>query len=167
MSDAPENTQPEVKAPLEIIRGRMPVMCVYLARFEFKFDTPKDLAAKFGTTVGKIMDIRGEANFKYVTETFRPTSEQKKEGIEWLRRHPYYDAQNVDQIVTMIDNFPLATDAEAAAYAEISRRYRAQLPKTKTGEVADAGGGNRQKPKKTKNTDAPESPEPSAEELLA
>lgn len=164
-----ENKEPETtetkapKAPLEIIRGRMPVAVVFLVRFEHASEAAKDLAKQFGTTVGKINDIKNNANFSYVTDKFVPTQSQKDEAIAWLRRHPRYDADNVDKIVTEIDNLPLATAEQAAQYAEIAKSHRAQPVTTKSGEIANGGGGNRIKPKKTEEP----KPEPTADELLA
>ena len=76
-------------APREIIRGRMPVAIVALVRFgSMKGDAVKAKAEAFGTTIGKIDDIVKNRNFAYVTEDFRPTEQQKADGIEWLKRHP-------------------------------------------------------------------------------
>src|SRR5690606_19265947 len=87
--NAGENTQKEAAPVREIIRGRMPVAVVALARF----GKTKDLAVKaqaeaFGTTVGKIDDIRKNRNFAYVTADFKPTAQQKADGKAWLERHP-------------------------------------------------------------------------------
>lgn len=155
----------EAKAPVEIIRGRMPVAIVYLARFgNCKDLATKAAADKFGTTVGKIDDIKKNRNFAYVTETFRPTVEQKAVGMEWLKRHPHYDAQEVDTLVNELEAIPVANTEEAAAFEAARVAARGQNPKTKTGETAEAGGGNnRKKAKKAKE----EAPAASGDALLA
>ena len=49
-----------------IIQGRMPVAVVHLARFgNTKALATKDMAAQFGTTVGKVDDIKKNRNFAY------------------------------------------------------------------------------------------------------
>lgn len=157
------------KKPAEIIRGRMPVTCVFLVRFDFNTDDAKSVAIKFGTTIGKINDIRKNSNFKYVEDWFLPTLVQKAEAIAWLKRHPEYDVQNVDKIVTMIDNMPVATPEIEKRFAEMAKMNRAQPVTTKTGEIADGGGGNRIKPKKTEEIEETKSEveAPTDEELLA
>ena len=152
------------KTPVEIIRGRMPVAIVYLARCgNMKADSTKVKADKFGTTVGKIDDIAKNRNFAYVTETFRPTDEQKKQGFDWLKRHPSYDAQNVDTLVNELDAIPVATPEEAAAFEAARAGARGQNAVTKEGETANAGGGNQRKSKKAAKADA----EADASALLA
>lgn len=136
-------------APVEIIRGRMPVAVVYMARYGNQKDLATKAAAdKFGTTVGKIDDIKKIRNFAYVTEAFRPTQEQKDQALEWLKRHPYYDAQNVDELVNELEAIPVATQEEAAAFEAARVAARGQTPKTKEGETANAGGGNNRGGKK-------------------
>lgn len=141
----------ETKVAAEIIRGRMPVAVVYLARYgNLKGEATKMLADKFGTTVGKVDDIKKGRNFAYVTEAFRPTAEQKTQALEWLKRHPAYDAQGVDALVNELEAIPEATAEEAAAFEAARAGARGQSPKTKTGETANAGGGNNRKGKKAK-----------------
>ena len=136
-------------APVEIIRGRMPVAVVYLARYgNKKSDATKTKADKFGTTVGKIDDIAKGRNFAYVTEAFHPTQEQKDQAMEWLKRHPHYDAQNVDELVNELEAISVATPEEAAAFEAARVAARGQTPKTKEGETANGGGGNNRGGKK-------------------
>jgi hypothetical protein len=151
---------PVAATPAEIIRGRMPVAVVYLARFGNQKDSATKAAAdKFGTTVGKIDDIKKNRNFAYVTTNFRPTADQKTQALEWLKRHPHYDAQNVDDLVNELEAVPMATAEEAAAFEAARVTARGQNVKTKEGETADAGGGNnsgkKKGVKKTAETAAP------------
>lgn len=148
MTEQTQTPAAETKAaaPVEIIRGRMPVAVVYLARYgNKKGESTKVKADKFGTTVGKIDDIAKGRNFAYVTEAFRPTQEQKNQALEWFKRHPHYDAQNVDELVNELEAIPVATTEEAAAFEAARVAARGQTPKTKTGETANAGGGNNRK----------------------
>lgn len=162
-----DTTAKPAATPVEIIRGRMPVAVVYLARFgNQKANSTKAKADKFGTTVGKIDDIAKNRNFAYVTESFRPTQEQKDQGMEWLKRHPAYDAQNVDDLVNELDAIPVATAEETAAFEAARVAARGQSPKTKSGETADAGGGNRKGGKRKSDKATADAPA-DAEALLA
>ena len=154
--------------PAEIIRGRMPVAVVYMARYgNKKGESTKVKADKFGTTVGKIDDIAKGRNFAYVTEAFRPTQEQKDQALEWLKRHPYYDGQNVDELVNELEAIPVATTEEAAAFEAARVAARGQTPKTKEGETANAGGGNNRKKGGKKGGEATEAAPADASALLA
>lgn len=163
-----QTTETKSAAPVEIIRGRMPVAVVYLARYgNKKGEATKTKADKFGTTVGKIDDIAKGRNFAYVTEAFRPTQEMKDQALEWLKRHPHYDAQNVDELVNELEAIPVASAEEAAAFEAARAAARGQTPKTKEGETANAGGGNnRGKGKKAKG-EAAAAPAADAGALLA
>lgn len=150
MNDTVEGTV-EAKTPAvrpEIIRGRMPIAVVALARFgNTKNDSVAEQAKQFGTTVGKIDDIRKNRNFAYVTEAFKPTAAQVDEGVEYLKKHHAYDAANTDALVNELAKTPVATEAEAAAFEEARSAARGQRATTKEGEPAEAGGGNRRKGK--------------------
>lgn len=154
------------KETLEIIKGRMPVAVVHLARFGNDHnESTKDLARKFATTVGKIDDVKKSRNFAYVVESTRFTDEQIQEGIDWLKRHPRYDEDGVDGLVTELDAYERATEDEAAAFTAARVAARGQPTRTKDGEVANGGGGNRRR----KNADAESDEvveEPSADDLL-
>lgn len=154
-----------------IIQGRMPVAVVHLARFgSNKAGSTKDNAAKFGTTVGKIDDVKKNRNFAYVTEETKFTQAQIDEGIAWLKRHPKYDEAGVDALVVELEGYTLATEDEAKAFDAARTAARGQPTTTKDGEVANGGGGNRRGRKKAEKTEeasqeaAPA--EPTAAELL-
>lgn len=143
--------QKEAAPAREIIRGRMPVAVVALARF----GKTKDLAVKaqaeqFGTTVGKIDDIRKNRNFAYVGAEFKPTAQQKADGKAWLERHPTGAADLIAELEAM----PEATPEEAAAFDQARQAARGQSSTTKDGEQANGGGGNRRGKGKAKS-DAP------------
>ena len=154
-----------------IIQGRMPVAVVHLLRFgNSKGGATKELAVKFGTTVGKVDDVKKNRNFAYVVEDTSFTQAQIDEGLEWLKRHPKYDESGVDDLVVELEGYTVATDEEAKAFEATRTAARGQPTTTKDGEVANGGGGNRRGRKKAEKTEeasqeaAPA--EPTAAELL-
>ena len=155
-----------------IIQGRMPVAVVHLLRFgNSKGGATKELAVKFGTTVGKVDDVKKNRNFAYVVEDTRFTQAQIDEGLEWLKRHPKYDESGVDDLVVELESYTVATDEEAKAFEAARTAARGQPTKTKDGEIADGGGGNRRGRKKAeKKADEVASEEavaePSAADLI-
>ena len=150
-----EATAVEKKVNPNIINGRMPVAVVAQIRFgNNKGDATKDQAAMYGTTVGKIDDIKKNRNFAYVGADFKPTQEQIDQGLEWLKRHPKWSTGEVDKVITELENTPVATAEEAAKFEADRIAARGQSVKTKDGAVADGGGGNRRKPKKAKSDEA-------------
>ena len=152
-----------------IIQGRMPVAVVHLLRFgNSKGGATKELAVKFGTTVGKVDDVKKNRNFAYVVEDTRFTQAQIDEGCEWLKRHPKYDESGVDALIVELEGYTVATDEEAKAFEAARTAARGQPTKTKDGEVANGGGGNRRKSSKKKDAETTgEAPaEPSAADLI-
>lgn len=139
-----EGGQEQAARP-EIIRGRMPVAVVALARFGSVKDlTTREAADKLGTTVGKVDDIRKNRNFAYVGEDFRPTAQQKADGVAWLKRHP----SGAAELIAELEAVPEATEEQAAAFDAARSAARGQSNKTAEGEEANAGGGNRRRGKK-------------------
>ena len=156
-----------------IIQGRMPVAVVHLLRFgNSKGGATKELAVKFGTTVGKVDDVKKNRNFAYVVEDTRFTQAQIDEGCEWLKRHPKYDEAGADALVVELESYTVATDEEAKAFEAARTAARGQPTKTKDGEVANGGGGNRRGKKKadevaSDEVASEEAPaEPSAADLI-
>lgn len=148
-----QNENVEKAAPKEIIRGRMPVAVVHLARFHPLVTAlgTKAAADALGTTVGKVDDIRKNRNFAYVTEDFRPTEQQKADGIAWLERHP----TGAGDLIEALKAIDVATADQAAAFEQARAANRGQSSKTKEGEEANAGGGNRRSKGKSKKADEP------------
>lgn len=139
-----------------ITRGRMPIAVVHMVRFgDNKLGETADLAKMFGTTVGKITDIKHKSTFAYLPEKFKPTQAQKDEGIAWLQRHVNFAAGAVDDLISELESAKVATEKETAEFEAIRVAAKGQKATTKTGEVADAGGGNRQKAKKAPKDVAP------------
>ena len=164
-----EQAAVEKKVNPNIINGRMPVAVVAQIRFgNNKSDATKDLAAMYGTTVGKIDDIKKNRNFAYVGADFKPTQEQIDQGLEWLKRHPKYNEGTVDKIIQELETTPVATAEEAAKFEADRVAARGQSVTTKDGAVADGGGGNRRKPRKPKEAESDEAaPQATGEALLA
>ena len=158
------------KAP-QIIRGRIALAIVYLIRFVEAAETgTKALAEKYGTTVGKVDDIRKNRNFAYVTEDVRFTQEQIQEGINFIAQHEDTDSAVV--VTDMLNALEIATLEQAEAFAGTRRKAGAQPRTDAEGNVIEAGGGNRQ-PKSKKQlakeaAEAGDAPvdEPAADELL-
>ena len=139
--------------PKEIVRGRMPVAIVAQVRFGLKKgESTKALADLFGTTVGKIDDIKKNRNFAYVTKGFKPTEQQKQDGLAWLKRNP--NGEQAD-LVTELEGTAVASAEEAAAFETARSGARGQKETTAEGAPADAGGGNRRGKGKSKGEDAP------------
>ena len=165
--DAPV-TEKKPKVLIEgITRGRMPIAVVAMVRFgKQSGGKPGDLAALFGTTVGKITDIQKNSTFAYLTEDFRPTKAQKDEGIAWLQRHVNFSKGAVDVLLTELEKTKVASAEEAAALEAVRVKARGQKATTKDGKAANAGGGNRKKAVAAKKPAEPVDA-PSADDLLA
>ena len=139
-------TEAVVKKPA-IIRGRIALAIVYLIRFvEAAEQGTKALAEKYGTTVGKIDDIRKNRNFAYVTEDVRFTEEQIKEAVNYISAHE--DSDHAVVVTDMLNALPIATAEEAEAFANVKRKAGGQPRVDAEGNVIASGGGNRQGKKK-------------------
>ena len=149
-----------VKKPA-IIRGRIALAIVFLIRFVEPAEAgTKALAEKYGTTVGKIDDIRKNRNFAYVTEDVKFTEDQVKEAVTYIAAHE--DADHVVVVTDMLNALPIATAEEAEAFASVKRKAGGQPRTDAEGNVIQSGGGNRQKSGKKKAE-----PEEDPEEVAA
>lgn len=166
-AEKPVEAAPVKKVNTNIINGRMPVAVVAQVRFgNNKGDATKDLANLYGTTVGKIDDIKKNRNFAYVTADFKPTAAMKAEGIAWLQRHPKFSSGDCDTIITELETTPEADEATALAFTDARIAARGQSVTTKTGETANGGGGNR-RARKAKKNDVPIDDDTTADALLS
>ncbi len=86
------------------IGGRIPEVLVYIIRFKYQNESINDVAEAFGTTYGKVYDIRKEKTFINIREDFKPTSIQKADAIAWMRRHPDYEHGAADKIIKAVEN---------------------------------------------------------------
>ena len=147
-------TEAVVKKPA-IIRGRIALAIVFLIRFVEPAEAgTKALAEKYGTTVGKIDDIRKNRNFAYVTEDVRFTEEQIKEAVNYISAHE--DSDHAVVVTDMLNALPIATAEEAEAFANVKRKAGGQPRTDAEGNVIQSGGGNRQKSGKKKAEPAAE-----------
>ena len=158
------------KAP-SIIRGRIALAIVFLIRFVEPAEAgTKALAEKYGTTVGKIDDIRKNRNFAYVTEDAKFTEDQVKEAVTYISAHE--DADHAVVVTDMLNELPIATAEEAEAFASVKRKAGGQPRTDAEGNVIQSGGGNRQGKKKAEPEQDPEevaeieTDEPAADDLL-
>ena len=127
----------------------------------------KALATMFGTTVGKITDIKKKSTFAYLPENFKPTQAQKDDATAWLQQHVGFKAGAVDKLIDEAEAYKVATKEEEAEYEKIRAEHKGQVPKTKKGETADGGGGNRQgKAKTAESVNKVETAKPSADSLM-
>lgn len=165
----PKANLPEGEAPVKkekvlipnIIRGRMPIAVVYMVRFgDQKGGETKELATMFGTTVGKITDIKKMSTFAYLPITFKPTQAQKDDGIAWLQRHVGFKDGKVDKLINELEAMEVATAEEAAKFEATRAASKGQVTRTKSGDIANAGGGNRRVAPK-----APKAPTAKAESV--
>lgn len=125
---AAEAAKPKVLA--NIVRGVMPVALVARIKFDEKgIEKDADVAKLYGTTSGKVNDIRKGRNFGYLTDAFVPTAEQKKAAIEWMKRVPDY-AAGQDAVVSAIERTPDATAEQAAAFLAGRTSLRVKTVKT-------------------------------------
>lgn len=138
-----ETTAP-VKTLANIIRGRMPAVIVFMVRHgDNKGESTKALATMFGTTSGKIDDIKKGHNFGYIKANFKPTQSMVDEGIAYLQRHPDFNKGTVDKLINELNALPIASAEEAAAFEATRTEVRAPRTTTADGQVANGGGGNR------------------------
>lgn len=141
-----------------IIRGRMPVACVALAKKLANAEGASNstVAAQFNTTVGKIHDIKTGRCFGYIDDNFKPTAEQITEGVNWLKRHKDGEAAVTD-LVDQLNDMDVATEEEAKAFLEKRAGSR-----TKAEPKIDPETGE---PVKTKRGRKPKAEKPAAPEV--
>ena len=124
-ADKAEKAEPVV---IEIIRGRMPVAIAAVVKHAVSADLKDaEVAAMFRTTNGKVADLRADRNFAYVTDTFKPTKEQKAQALAYAEQ-----CEASAKIVKMIKALGVATEAEATAADEARKAARKTPGKPKT-----------------------------------
>lgn len=132
---------------LNIVRGRMPLACVAAIRFVEPAETGNaDLAKKYGTSVGKVFDIRKGRNFGYVTEGFKPSAEDIKAAEAWAKQAGEVEGDEA-AVMAAVDKLGVASDEEAAAQAATITAARSKGPRgprtpkeSKSG--SEGGSGN-------------------------
>lgn len=142
---------------LPIVRGRLPLIFVHAIRFNkvLKVMGNKDLANKFGTSVGKVFDIKKGRNFGYVTAEFKPTAEDVAAAESHITQAGAANAKGLtalgDKMVmqTTLDEYKgagLATAEQAAAQSASRTVARAprdpsapKAPRKPKAEKAEGG----------------------------
>lgn len=103
------------KTLANIVRGTLPLALVYLIRFDEAANKDADVAKKYGTTTGKVADIKKGRNFGYVDIDFVPTADDKSKALAWLKQVPNYDTAGTDVAVSAVERMNVASDADAEA----------------------------------------------------
>lgn len=135
---------------LPIVRGRLPLLFVHALRFDAVLLalSTKDAATKFGTSVGKVFDIRKGRNFAYITADFKPSAEDVAQAEAWIAQVGGANAKgltaNGDKNVMQatLDQYKaqgLASVEESAKFAAVrtSTRAKATVAPASTGLVAN------------------------------
>lgn len=145
---------PKEKVLANIVRGVMPVALVARIKFDEKnVEKDADVAKLYGTTSGKVSDIRKGRNFAYLTEDFVPTQEQKDAAIAWMKKVPGYgEAQ--DAIIVAIEKTPAATPEQTAAFLAARAGSRKTSPKAETPASETSSGDGKPAKKGKKGTEA-------------
>ena len=122
---------------LPIVRGRLPLLFVHALRFDpvLLALSTKDASTKFGTSVGKVFDIRKNRNFAYVTADFKPSAEDVSQAEAWIAQVGGANAKGLtasgDKTVmqTTLDNYKergLASVEESAKFSATRTSTRAK-----------------------------------------
>lgn len=126
-------TETKKRAPasnfLPIVRGRLPLLFVHAIRFNDVLAGmgTKDVAVKFGTSVGKVFDIRKGRNFSYVSADYKPTAEDVAAARGWIEHFGTENAKGLtaggdkalgEQIIASYEAAGLATAEEASKLTE-------------------------------------------------
>ncbi len=117
---------------LNIVRGRMPLACVAAIRFKVPADVSNAEVAKvFGTSVGKVFDIRKGRNFGYITEDYKPSEQDIKDAEAWAKQAGA-EAIGGDEakIMAAVDKLGKASAEEATAQAAKITAARSKGPRT-------------------------------------
>ena len=172
--EVPSSTEPtaetKVRAPkdpskaLDILNGRMPLPIVYAIRFQEDAGAKNsDLAKKYGTSVGKVFDIRKGSNFGYIDKDYKPSAEElaaarahittgtstKGSDLKTLGGNP-------EAIEAFLAAQTVATPEEVAARGWVIKQVGVAKPKDPNAPAAAA------KPAKGKGKAAENKPAPTA-----
>jgi hypothetical protein len=130
---------------LAIVRGRLPLIFVHAIRFDEVVSKMgnKDAAAKFGTSVGKVFDIRKGRNFSYVDQGFKPNADDVAQAKSWAEQ---VGAQNAKGLTASGDKdlmLKIVGEYEARGLGTGAQRP-ARTPGEKQPAAAAAGAGGEQ-----------------------
>jgi hypothetical protein len=80
---APKKRAPKTNL-LDIVRGRLPIPFVFAIRFVEAAETSNAIVAKkYGTSVGKVFDIRKNRNFSYVGKDYKFNADELNAARAW------------------------------------------------------------------------------------
>jgi hypothetical protein len=122
------------------VRGRLPLLFVHAIRFDKVVGGmgTKEVASAFGTSVGKVFDIRKNRNFGYVTEAYKPTADDVAAAKAWIEQVGGQNAKGLvaqgdsalmSRIVGEYERRGLASADEAKAFAEARTATRTKPEK--------------------------------------
>lgn len=128
---------------LDIQRGRLPLALVFAIRFQEKAEVSNnDLAKKYGTSVGKVFDIRKGRNFGYVTADYKLTEADKAAAETWAKGAAAHGGDEA-AIMHQVDQIAVASADEAVAQAAKITAGRSKGPRQpKAPATAGAPAGN-------------------------
>lgn len=135
--DAAKKTRAPKTNLLDIARGRLPLLFVHAIRFTEPADvTNAALAKKYGTSVGKVFDIRKGRNFEYVTKDYKFSAEDLNSARAWAHEAGKHGG-DTDALVKAVDGSTVGTTEELAAQA--AARPKREMPARKPKDPATAG----------------------------
>jgi hypothetical protein len=129
---------------LPIVRGRLPLVFVHAIRFDATIGAMgnKDTASKFGTSVGKVFDIKKGRNFAYITAEYKPSAEDLAAAQAWIDQVGAENAKGLSAVgdkalmVTVLEQYKSGGLASAEDIAKLTaargaaRTVKAAAPAT-------------------------------------
>lgn len=119
---------------LSIVSGRLPLVFVHRVRFGETAGT-NELAKTFGTSVGKIFDIKKNRNFGYIQADWMPTQADIDAAKAWVdaltkpNKHGLTPAGNAEHLTKVIEEYV----ARGLASPEQSAKQDALRARSKPG----------------------------------
>lgn len=173
-AEVPSSNEPtaetKVRAPkdpakaLDILNGRMPLPIVYAIRFQEDAGAKNsELAKKYGTSVGKVFDIRKGSNFSYITKDYQPSAEELAAARAHITTGTSAKGSNLkalggnpEAIEAFLAAQTVATPEQVAARGWVIKQVGVAKPKDPNAPAAAA------KPAKGKGKAAENKPAPTA-----
>lgn len=171
--DVPSSNEPtaetKVRAPkdpakaLDILNGRMPLPIVYAIRFQEDAGAKNsELAKKYGTSVGKVFDIRKGSNFSYITKDYLPSAEELATARAHITTGTSAKGSNLKELggnPEAIEAFlaaqTVATPEQVAARGWVIKQVGVAKPKDPNAPAAAAAKPAKGKGKAAENKPAP------------
>lgn len=171
--DVPSSNEPsaevKVRAPkdpakaLDILNGRMPLPIVYAIRFQEDAGAKNsELAKKYGTSVGKVFDIRKGSNFGYITKDYLPSAEELATARAHITTGTSAKGSNLkalggnpEAIEAFLAAQTVATPEQVAARGWVIKQVGVTKPKDPNALAAAAAKPAKGKGKAAENKPAP------------